>query len=72
MNIVVNPDSEGFGSTVFVKSDTRTHYVNGEPWPVKSVEIVTAHGVAVMTYEQWITLLSIGMAMTVQEGTDHE
>lgn len=73
MELVIDKDDDGFGSTVFVTSrrDYR-QYVNGVPVETRGIEIISPSGTVKMTYKQWKTLLSLGIALGIEEGTDDE
>lgn len=68
--IVVNPDSDGNGSTIFIDCKPFTRFDNGASY--SSIEIITPHGVARMTLHQWKTMLAIGLSMSMQEASNDE
>lgn len=68
MRIVVEPDSNGFGTTVFVEAEDQKRFDTGEQFT--GVKIVTAYGISTMSYDQWKTMLALGISMLMQEGAN--
>jgi len=65
MNIVVNEHVSPGHGFVLVDSQECESPLHGK-WT--AVQISTHNGVAIMTYDQWKTMLAIGMSMLMQDG----